>query len=226
MEPGGSAVEASKRGREAIRKMIDDTAAKRIDTLTLEKSFLLPKVFELVYAPVWIAHYAYQGGDYTAILGAVRGKILGGTAPINLAARSRMMILSLAAGGIMIGSSLAMLLHADTHPLSEMFQVILLLLGIAMSMVAYPAFKEGRTFVSSGMMKNITNLRPAMRVPKKLTDHEILKRDSTILLCLFLLGQRDVVQGEDIFLEASELFPLSQDERTLLPLQIRRHSCC
>lgn len=142
MEPGGSAIEASKRGRAAIHQIIDDTAAKRIDTLTLEKSFLLPKMFELVYAPVWVAHYAYQGSDYTAVLDAVRGEALGGTAPMNLTARSRMMILSLAAGGIMIGSSLAMLLHAGSHRISELFQVILLLLGIVMSMAAYPALKE------------------------------------------------------------------------------------
>jgi hypothetical protein len=52
MEPGGTAVEASKRGRDAIRRMIDNAVAKRIDTPTLKKSSLLPKVFELVYAPI------------------------------------------------------------------------------------------------------------------------------------------------------------------------------
>jgi len=224
MEPGGSAVEASRRGREAIRQMIDDTAAKRIDTLTLEKSFLLPKVFELVYAPVWIAHYEYQGGDYTVILDAVRREILGGTAPINLTARSRMMILSLAAGGIMIGSSLAMLLHAGTHPLSELFQVILLLLGIAMSMAAYPAFKEGRTFVSSGTMKNITSLRPAVRVPKKLTDHEILKRDSTILFCPVCGEEVKQPWGEVISVckKCHRLLNVTSDEVKVVPYDVAR----
>ncbi len=183
MEPGGSAVEASKRGREAVHEMIKTALEKRIDTITPKKSFLIPKVFELVYAPVWIAHYSYKGGHYTAIVDAVRGEVLGGTSPINLTARTRMMILSLAIGGIMIGSSVAMLIHTGPYQLAEMFQIILLLLGIAMCMAGYPAFKEGRTFVAAGTMQHISSLRPVVRVPKQLTDREILNHDSTILQC-------------------------------------------
>jgi hypothetical protein len=222
MEPEGSAVEASKRGREAIRQMIGDAAAKRIDTLTLEKSFLLPKVFELVYAPIWIAHYKYQGGDYTVILDAVRGEVLGGTAPMNLTARARMMILSMAASGIMIGSSLAMLLHEGRHSLSELFQVILLLLGIAMSMAAYPAFREGRTFESSGTMKNITSLQPAGRVPKKLTDEEILKRESTILLCPICGEKMEQPWGEVISIckKCHRLLNVTSDEVKVVPYDV------
>ncbi|MDU9375928.1 hypothetical protein McpSp1_05070 [Methanocorpusculaceae archaeon Sp1] len=222
MEPGGSAIEASKAGRAAIRQMIDDAAAKRIDTLTLEKSFLLPKVFELVYAPIWVAHYEYLGGDYTAIVDAVRGEVLGGTAPMNLTARSRMMILALAAGGIMIGSSVAMLLHTGTHQISELFQVILLLLGIAMSMAAYPAFKEGRTYVTFGTMKNINSLRPASRVPKQLTDHEILKRDSTILVCPKCGEAVEQPWGEVISVckKCSRLLNVTADEVKIVPYDV------
>ena len=183
MEPGGSAIEASKRGREAVHGMIKNAVEKRIDTITLKKSFLIPKVFELVYAPVWIAHYSYKGGHYTAIVDAVRGEVLGGTSPINLTARTRMMILSLAAGGIMIGSSIAMLIHAGPYHLVEMFQIILLLLGIALCMAGYPAFKEGKTFVATGTMQHISTLRPAVRIPKQLTDQEILNHESTVLQC-------------------------------------------
>jgi hypothetical protein len=226
MEPGGSAVEASKRGRKAIRRMIDDAVAKRIDTLTLKKSFLLPKVFELVYAPIWIAHYEHQGGNYTTILDAVRGEILGGTASINLTARSRMMILSMAVSGIMIGSSLAMLLNAGAHPLSELFQVILLLLGIAMSMAAYPAFREGRTFVSSGTMENIANLRPAGRIPKKLTDDEILKHNSTILFCPICGEEVKQPWGEVISVckECHRLLSVTSDEVRVVPYDIAQPS--
>ena len=183
MEAGGSAIEASKRGREEVHRMIKEAAAKRIQVLTLEKTFLIPKVFELVYAPVWIAHYSYKGGDYTAIVDGVRGGVLGGTAPVNLTARTRMMILTFTAGGIMIGSSIAMLIHPGPYQISELFQIILLLLGIAMCMAAYPAFKEGKTFVSSGSMQHILALPPATRVPKRLTDNEILNRESTMLKC-------------------------------------------
>ena len=180
MEPGGSAVEASRRGREAVRQMIDELAAKRIDTLTLEKSFLLPKVFELVYAPIWVAHYEYQGGDYTAVLDAVRGEILGGTAPINLTARTRMMILS--------------------------------------------AFKEGRTFVSTGTMKHISSLRPAVRIPKKLTDHEILKRDSTILLCPVCGEEVEQPWGEVISVckKCHRLLNVTSNEVNVVPYDVAK----
>lgn len=224
MSPGGSAIEARKRGRTEILRMIDAAAAKRIDTLTLEKSFLIPKVFELVYAPVWIAHYAYQGGNYTAILDAVRGELLGGTSPMNLTARMRMMILSLAAGGIMIGSSAAMLVHPGSHQISELFQVILLLLGIAMTMAAYPAFKEGRTYISSGTMHNIAHLRPATRIPKQLTDHDILKRESTILCCPSCGELVEQPWGEVISVckKCSRLLNITADEVKVVPYDVAK----
>jgi hypothetical protein len=143
MDAGGSALDASKRGREAVRKMIEETVAKRIDTITFEKTFIIPKVFELVYAPVWIVHYEYKGGNFTGIVDGVKGEVLGGTAPINMTARTRLMILSMTAGGCMIGSSIALILTANAI-VSEFFPIILLLLGIALTMASYPAFKEGK----------------------------------------------------------------------------------
>jgi hypothetical protein len=135
-----------------------------------------------------------------------------------------MTILSMAVSGIMIGSSLAMLLNAGAHPLSELFQVILLLLGIAMSMTAYPAFREGKTFVSSETMKNIANLRPAGRIPKKLTDDEILKHNSTILFCPICDEEVEQPWGEVISV-CKECHRLLSDEvkvvHMILPNQIR-----
>lgn len=182
MDAGGSAFEASKRGRDAVRKMIEDTVAKRIDTVTFEKTFLIPKVFELVYAPVWIVHYEYKGGNFTGIVDAVKGEVLGGTAPINLTARTRLMILSMTAGGCMVGGSLSLIVTANTL-VSEIFPIILLLFGIALTMASYPAFKEGKTFIASGSMTHVSSLRPAKRIPKQLTDNEILQRNSITLTC-------------------------------------------
>ena len=196
MEPGGSAIEASRRGRDAVHKRIKETAAQRIEKLTLEKTFLIPKVFELVYAPVWVAHYEYKEGDYMVIVDGVKGEVLGGTSPINLTARTRMMILTLSAGGIMIGSSVAMLIHTGPYQLSEMFQIILLLLGIAMCMAAYPAFREGKTCAGSGTMLHISSLPPAIRIPKELTDHEILNHESTLLKCPFCGEEVEQPWGE------------------------------
>ncbi len=76
-----------------------------------------------------------------------------------------------------------MLIHAGPYQLAEMFQIILLRMGIAMCMAGYPAFKEGKTFVASGTMQHVASLRPAVIIPKKLTDHEILNHESTILTC-------------------------------------------
>lgn len=222
MMPEGSAIDANKVGRAKIIEMIDNASAKRIQTLTLERSFLIPKVFEIVYAPIWIAHYEYQGGNFTVLLDAVNGKVLGGTAPINMTARLRMMILSLAAGGIMIGTSLAMLIHAGSHPISELFQVILFLLGIALTMAAYPAFKNGRTYVSSGTMKNISHLRPSARVPKQLRDHDILNRESKILRCPVCGELVEQPWGEVISVckKCSRLLNVTADEVTVVPYDV------
>lgn len=182
MDAGGSALEASKIGREAVRKMITETVAKRIDTITFEKTFIIPKVFELVYVPVWIVHYEYKGGNFTGIVDAVKGEVLGGTAPINMTARTRLMILSMTAGGCMIGSAVALILTANAI-VSEFFPIILLLLGVALTMASYPAFKEGKTYISSGTMAHVSVLRPAKRIPKQLTDNEVLKRAALSLTC-------------------------------------------
>ncbi|MBE6507361.1 MAG: hypothetical protein E7Z72_05490 [Methanocorpusculum parvum] len=183
MDAGGSAVDASTRGREAVHEMIRQKMVQRIETVTLDKTFLIPKVFEIVYAPVWIAHYTYEGGHFTVIVDGVRGEILGGTAPANLTARTRFMILSFAAGGLMIGTALGMLLHTGSFAVSELVQIIILLLGVALCMAAYPAFRAGKTVEASGTMKNIDRLRPSLRVPKELTDYEILTRENSILTC-------------------------------------------
>ena len=183
MDAGGSAAEASARGREAIHGMIREKVAKRIQHVTLDKTFLIPKVFELVYAPVWIVHYTYENGNFTVIVDGVKGTVLGGTAPANLTARTRFMILSFAAGGLMVGTALGMLLHTGRFMVSELIQVIILLMGIALCMVTYPAFRSGKTVDASGTMKNIDRLRPSLRVPKELTDYEILTHASTMLQC-------------------------------------------
>lgn len=183
MDAGGSAIDASTRGREAVHEMIRQKMVKRIENVTLDKTFLIPKVFELVYAPVWIAHYTYDGGHFTIIVDGVKGEILGGTAPANLTARTRFMILSFAAGGLMIGTALGMILHTGAFAISELIQLILLLMGVALCMAAYPAFRAGKTVEASGTMKNIDRLRPSLRVPKELTDYEILTRENSILTC-------------------------------------------
>ena len=183
MDAGGSAVDASARGRDAVHEMIRAKMVKRIENITLDKTFLIPKVFELVYAPVWIVHYTYENGNFTAIVDGIRGDILGGTSPVNLTARTRFMILSFAAGGLMIGTALGMILHTGTFAVSELIQVIILLMGIALCMVTYPAFRSGKTVEASGTMKNIDRLRPSLRIPKELTDYEILTRSNTVLTC-------------------------------------------
>ncbi|HJJ48113.1 MAG TPA: hypothetical protein O0X39_03855 [Methanocorpusculum sp.] len=182
MDAGGSALDASRRGRDAVREMIKGTVAKRIDTITFEKTFIIPKVFELVYAPVWIVHYEYKGGNFTGLVDGVKGEVLGGTAPINMTARTRLMIISMTAGGCMIGSSIALIATANAL-VSEFFPIILLLLGIALTMASYPAFKEGKTFISSGTMTHIGSMRPAKRIPKQLTDNEVLQRAAVTLTC-------------------------------------------
>lgn len=224
IEAGGSALEARERGKKAIRKMINETVSKRIETVTLDKSFLIPKVFELVYAPVWLIHYEYKDGHYTAAVDGVKGDVIGGTAPINMTARTRMMILSMSAGGIMIGSAVAMMILAGTHILLDIFPMILLLFGIALSMAAYPAFKEGKKFVSTGTMGYINNLHPAVRIPKQLTDHEILNRRSQNLTCPYCGEVVEQPWGEVVTpcTECGKLLEITSDEVKPVPYDVAK----
>lgn len=224
MEAGGSAIDASERGRKAIHKMINDTVSKRIDKVTLDKSFLIPKVFELVYAPLWIVHYEYKGGHYTTAVDGVKGDVIGGTAPINMTARTRLMILSMAAGGIMIGSSIAMMIHAGTYIVSDILPTILLLFGVALTMAAYPAFREGKTFISSGTMGNISSLKPSVRIPKQLTDHEILDRRSLNLKCPYCGEIVEQPWGEVVSpcVKCGHLLDITSDEVIPVPYDVAK----
>ena len=183
MDAGGSATDAIEEAREYIRKEIVKTASKRIDTVTFEKSFLIPKVFEIVYAPVWITHYSYKGGNYTVLVDGVKGDIIGGISPINMNARTRLMILSFAIGGVMIGASIGLFINSERFVVSQMVQFIILLIGVAICMIAYPAFRTGKRVTAEGSMIKINQLRPALRTPKQLTDSSVLSHKNTVLQC-------------------------------------------
>jgi len=183
MDAGGSANDAIERGRAAISERMKEKEKKRIDTITFEKTFLIPKVFEIVYVPLWITHYSYKGGNFTVIVDAVKGTIIGGTSPINMNARTRLMILSFSIGGIMIGVTIGMLLNSSKFAVSQLVQFIVLLIGIAICMAAYPAFRTGKRITTEGTMAKIDKLRPALRLPHQLTDCEILKHKTTVLQC-------------------------------------------
>lgn len=224
MEAGGSAIEASRRGRKAIHEMMKEKVSKRIDTITLDKSFIIPKVFEIVYAPVWIVHYEYREGHYSAVIDGVKGTVLGGTAPINMTARIRMMIFSITAGAVMIGAGAALIIMSSHYIFSEIFPVIMLLFGIAMCMSAYPAFREGRTSTSSGTMAHISSLRPAVRVPEKLTDDTILNHSSTVLTCPFCGVELEQPWGEVVTpcMKCGHLLDITSHEVNIVQYEVAK----
>ena len=222
MEASGSAIEANTRGKNAIRSMIKEDLAKRIDTVTFEKYFIIPKVFEIVYAPVWIFHYTYNTGHFATVIDAVKGEVIGDTSPMNLTARTRLMVLSFAAGAVMTGVSIGLLFSTWKVGISDMVQVIILLVGIALCMVAYPAFKEGKTTTSSGTMTGIARLRPLVRVQKELTDHEILQRNNTVLQCPTCGSRLEQPWGEVVARcnSCDTLLDITADEAQTVPYSI------
>ena len=183
MDAGGSATDAIEEARNNIRERMTNKASKRIDSITLDKSFLIPKVFELVYAPVWITHYTYKGGNYTVLVDGIKGDVIGGTSPINMNARTRLMIISFGVGGIMIGATIGLLINSEKFVVSQMVQFIVLLIGVAICMIAYPAFRTGKRVTSEGTMEKINQLRPALRIPKELVDSDVLSHKNTVLQC-------------------------------------------
>jgi len=183
IDAGGSAAEAKERGTQAIIERMKEKEKKRIETMTFEKTFIIPKVFEIVYVPLWITHYSYKGGNFTVIVDAVKGTVIGGTSPINMNARTRLMIFSFSIGGIMIGATIGMLLGSRNFAVSELVQCIILLIGVIICMAAYPAFRTGKRITAEGTMAKIDKLRPAVRLPSQLSDFDLLKRKNSILEC-------------------------------------------
>ena len=222
MDAGGSALEANEEGKEEVRKMIKADLAKRIESVTFEKYFIIPKVFELVYAPVWIFHYTYNTGNFTAVIDAVTGEVLGGTSPMNLTARTRMMLLSFAGGGLMVGSSIGLMFTSQSIQISEIVQFIILLIGIALCMVAFPAFKDGKTVTSSGTMASISRMRPALRIPKELTDQELLSRENTVLQCPSCKSQIERPWGEVVARcdSCGSLLDITADDASVVPYEV------
>ncbi len=224
MDAEGSALDANEDGKAAIRGMVKADLAKRIETVTFEKYFIIPKVFELVYAPVWIFHFTYDTGHFTAVVDAVNGDIIGGTSPMNLTARTRLMILSFVAGAAMTGISIALIFTPWAAFVSDVIQVIVFLCGIALCMVAYPAFKEGKTVTTSGTMANIARMRPPARVQKKLTDQEVLHRNSTVLQCPACGSQLERPWGEVVARceSCGALLDITADEADTVPYSIAK----
>ena len=222
MDAGGSALEANEEGKEEVRKMIKADLAKRIESVTFEKYFIIPKVFELVYAPVWIFHYTYNTGNFTAVIDAVTGEVLGGTSPMNLTARTRMMLLSFAGGGLMVGSSIGLMFTSQSIQISEIVQFIILLIGIALCMVAFPAFKDGKTVTSSGTMASISRMRPALRIPKELTNQELLSRENTVLQCPSCKSQIERPWGEVVARcdSCGSLLDITADDASVVPYEV------
>lgn len=222
MDAGGSALDANEAGKKAIRDMVKADLAKRIESVTFEKYFIIPKVFELVYAPVWVYHYTYDTGHFTAVIDAVNGEVIGGSGPMNLTARTRLMILSFAGGGALLGISAALLFTPWSALVSDIIQVIVFLSGIALCMAAYPAFKNGKTITSSGTMADIARLRPAVRVQKKLTDQKVLRRNSTVLQCPSCGSKLERPWGEVVARceSCGTLLDITADEAATVPYSI------
>ena len=218
----GSALDANEDGKAAIRGMVKADLAKRIETVTFEKYFIIPKVFELVYAPVWIFHFTYDTGHFTAVIDAVKGDVIGGTSPMNLTARTRLMILSFVTGAAMTGISIALIFTPWAALVSDVIQVIIFLCSIALCMVAYPAFKEGKTVTTSGTMADIARMRPPARVQKKLTDQEVLHRNSTVLQCPACGSQLERPWGEVVARceSCGALLDITADDADAVPYSI------
>ncbi|HJJ36218.1 MAG TPA: hypothetical protein O0X27_03460 [Methanocorpusculum sp.] len=226
IDPSGSALDANKEGKEAVRAMMRKDMAKRIETVTFEKLFIIPKLFELVYAPVWVYHYQYNKGHFTVLIDAVRGEIIGGTSPMDMTARTRLMILSFSIAAFLFGTNLAMLLKPGEEFVSTLVQIILLLVSVALAMVAYPAFREGKTTTSTGSMQNIAQMRPAVRIPKELVDEDLLMHRGTVLECPFCKSQISRPWGEVIARceKCSTLLDINSENAEVVPYEVVKPS--
>ena len=125
-----------------LSEFIRDDAVKsaNIPYITFQKMHIIPRIFTLIYYPVWVVRFNYQGRIYFATVDGVTGNVLSGRAPGDPLYQSMIMTLGSAGGGIIAGLAIAF---------SSSYEIILvgLLVGLTILAGSYMFFRHGSEIV-------------------------------------------------------------------------------
>lgn len=148
-----SSTDISATGIDSIRRSAINSAG--VPNITFSKIHVFPRALKLVFYPIWMVRYRYNGRMYFATVDGIRGSILSGRAPGDPLWRSLAMTAGMAIGGFGTGIGLWLLtfLQGDSSGLGAV--VILGCLSIAAG--AFMFFRHGSE-MTTGDIKGGYNL--------------------------------------------------------------------
>jgi hypothetical protein len=109
-----------------------------------EKFHYLQPEFSIVYYPLWVIRYDYQGRHYPVIVDGVRDVILYGKAPGNVLYRAMRLVSGMMIGNFMLVNGTALLAYFSNGDDDSLGLLLLpLVVGIGLIISGYRAFRYG-----------------------------------------------------------------------------------
>jgi DNA-directed RNA polymerase subunit RPC12/RpoP len=185
-EPTESPTDALKEAQEIFQSQ---ATPKNLKFRYATKLHTIRKRLSLVYYPLWLTRYSYNGRRYQVMVDGKGGGILYGKAPGNLLFRSTMLVIGLALGNFLLANMTVAIYYILTEAIFEggrgvlFFMFIPLIIGLTLIVVAYNSFRYGEEVTQQG--KDVQKERPRKQLRKN--DEDILKIRDTMLSPLNLL---------------------------------------
>jgi hypothetical protein len=120
--------------------------ARTLKARFFEKFHLLRPQLALVYYPLWVVRYEYNGRHYQVVVDGVKGKVLYGKAPGNSLYRAAALVAGLATGNLILvnGPILFGWLLSGSDDGDGFWLVILpIVIGLGLIAAGYRAFRYG-----------------------------------------------------------------------------------
>ena len=133
-------------GEEEIKKLIEKDA--KIENITFQKSFVVPKNFTLLYYPFWVIRYEYKGKMYFLTVDGVTGKVVSGRAPGDSLWQALAIGTGATFSGILTGLAVPGALYINIR-----LGILLFIAGIMIFLWAYSFFRHGSEIVEGDLEK-------------------------------------------------------------------------
>jgi hypothetical protein len=156
-EPTTSPDDARGKGIEGVRSQA--IASTKVPKITFQKMHVLPRYLGLVYYPIWVCRYTYEGRTYFATLDGVSARSLSGRAPGDPLYQALIGVGGAAGGGLITGLSAAGLVVWDVGEVA----IIGLIVGVVVFVAGFLFFRHGSEVtegdIAAGYKKGFKQLK-------------------------------------------------------------------
>ena len=170
-EPVGSLSEARQSAENNFEQQV--SAATNLDKLSQLFVRLVNQRFGLVYYPLWVVRYLYQGRAFQVVTDGFSGRVLYGKAPGNVLYRAAMLVGGMAIGAFLtldVPTFLFQLLDSSSSSRSSegIFGLALgaFVVGLALMAFAYHTFRYGEHYEFGGAKFDIKTMTSASGIFK------------------------------------------------------------